>query len=486
MAFDGIKRRLWKYRGHRITSGMQYAVWKKGMMIFILVFLFALVFYYREHLVAWRDWLQLELLRDIQHWSWSLLGTGFIISIVAGAIAVAMAYFCFYGHFKRTLHKQKIARMFLSNHFIEKENVTTDSVWGISDKKVTKAKIKYFPRAYYQVKKGYIYVRIAMDMSRFQKRFLELGEELENGLYCDMVEREMEENFVCYKFLYDVQKNRIPIQEVSVNNGSMKLMKHMEWKFDELPHMLIAGGTGGGKTYFILTMIDALLKSGADIRILDPKNADLADLEEVMPKGTVFSKGTGIMMTLRKTVEDMLQRSEDMKKMPSYKTGGNYADVGLPPVFIVFDEYVAFMEMLDPKEKMQALEYMKQLVMLGRQMGYFLILAAQRPDAKYLADGIRDQFSFRVALGKMSESGYGMMFGDVDKTFMYKRIKGRGYADAGTSVISEFYTPLVPKGYDFLEEIRHTVSGVQGASATAVASGSVATGMEDRRSERSE
>lgn len=25
--------------------------------------------------------------------------------------------------------------------------------------------------------------------------------------------------------------------------------------------------------------------------------------------------------------------------------------------------------------------------------------------------------------------------------------------DTGTSVISEFYTPLVPKGYDFLKEI---------------------------------
>ena len=27
------------------------------------------------------------------------------------------------------------------------------------------------------------------------------------------------------------------------------------------------------------------------------------------------------------------------------------------------------------------------------------------------------------------------------------------YCDVGTSVISEFYTPLVPKGYDFLGTI---------------------------------
>lgn len=91
--------------------------------------------------------------------------------------------------------------------------------------------------------------------------------------------------------------------------------------------------------------------------------------------------------------------------------------------------------------------------MLGRRAGFFLVLACQRPDAKYLADGIRDQFNFRVALGRMSDLGYGMMFGDVDKDFFLKQIKGRGYVDTGTSVISEFYTPLVPKGHDFLETI---------------------------------
>lgn len=41
----------------------------------------------------------------------------------------------------------------------------------------------------------------------------------------------------------------------------------------------------------------------------------------------------------------------------------------------------------------------------------------------------------------------------MKKKFFQKRIKGRGYCDVGTSVISEFYTPLVPKGHDFLKEI---------------------------------
>ena len=139
--------------------------------------------------------------------------------------------------------------------------------------------------------------------------------------------------------------------------------------------------------------------------------------------------------------EEMMKRSEEMKQMKNYKTGKNYAYLGLPAHFLIFDEYVAFMEMLGTKENTAVMNKLKQIVMLGRQAGFFLILACQRPDAKYLGDGIRDQFNFRVALGRMSEMGYGMMFGsDVQKDFFLKRIKGRGYVDVGTSVISEFYT----------------------------------------------
>lgn len=65
--------------------------------------------------------------------------------------------------------------------------------------------------------------------------------------------------------------------------------------------------------------------------------------------------------------------------------------------------------------------------MLGRQAGYFLIVACQRPDAKYFSNGIRDNFNFRVGLGRISELGYGMLFGsDVKKQF--SRSVSRGVA----------------------------------------------------------
>ena len=128
--------------------------------------------------------------------------------------------------------------------------------------------------------------------------------------------------------------------------------------------------------------------------------------------------------------------------------------------------------MLGTKESVSLLSQLKKIVMLGRQAGYFLIVACQRPDAKYFSDGIRDNFNFRVGLGRISELGYGMLFGsDVKKQFFQKRIKGRGYCDVGTSVISEFYTPLVPKGQDFLQTIGSLAQARQDGTATCEAKG---------------
>ena len=278
-----------------------------------------------------------------------------------------------------------------------------------------------------------------------------MEKKLETGLYCELVSKELHDSYVEYVLLYDTIANRITINEVQAEHGSLRLMKNVWWEYDKLPHMLIAGGTGGGKTYFILTLIEAMLRSNAVMYILDPKNADLADLSVVMPE--VWYKKDDITACIDRFYDGMMARSEAMKLMENYRTGENYAYLGLSPHFLIFDEYVAFMEMLTTKENAAVLNKLKQIVMLGRQAGYFLILACQRPDAKYLGDGIRDQFNFRVALGRMSELGYSMMFGEVDKDFFLKQIKGRGYVDTGNSVISEFYTPLVPKGHDFLKEI---------------------------------
>ncbi|WP_270614698.1 FtsK/SpoIIIE domain-containing protein, partial [Blautia massiliensis (ex Durand et al. 2017)] len=200
---------------------------------------------------------------------------------------------------------------------------------------------------------------------KYQDQLLRLEDKLESGLYCELTDKTLHDGYIEYTLLYDMIANRITIDEVRAENGCLRLMKNLVWEYDALPHALIAGGTGGGKTYFLLTLIEALLHTDAVLYILDPKNADLADLGTVM--GNVYH-----------TKEEMIDCEH-----PNYKTGENYAYLGLPPCFLIFDEYVAFFEMLGTKESVSLLSQLKKIVMLGRQAGYFLIVACQRPDAKY-------------------------------------------------------------------------------------------------------
>ncbi|EHJ02271.1 cell division FtsK/SpoIIIE [Clostridium sp. DL-VIII] len=379
----------------------------------------------------------------------------FVFSVIFAlgvSLVSAWLYYRFqYDIIKQLIHRQKLARMILENKWYEAEQVQSNSFFKDLPSAKTKEKITHFPRMYYKLKNGLIHIQVEITMGKYQDQLLHLEKKLESGLYCELTDKELKDSYVEYTLLYDTIANRISIEDVQAEHGKLRLMKNIYWEYDKLPHMLIAGGTGGGKSYFILTLIEALLRTNSILYVLDPKNADLADLEAVMTN--VYYKRDDMIACIDNFYDGMMKRNEDMKQMKGYKTGENYAYLGLPANFLIFDEYVAFMEMLGSKESTAVLNKLKQLVMLGRQSGYFLILACQRPDAKYLGDGIRDQFNFRVALGRMSEMGYGMMFGETDKDFFLKQIKGRGYVDTGTSVISEFYTPLVPKGHNFLNEI---------------------------------
>lgn len=378
----------------------------------------------------------------------------FWVSIITALFVCSISAYLYHKYrfdkLKQLQHRQKLANMILQNGWYEKSEAPKEGFFKDLPSSKTKEKITHFPKMYYYLKDGLIHINVEITMAKYQDQLLQLEKKLETGLYCELVDKILKDSYVEYVLLYDTIANRISIDEVIAVKGKLKLMEALYWEYDSLPHMLIAGGTGGGKTYYILTLIEALLHTNANLYILDPKNSDLADLATIMPN--VYYKKEEMLECINHFYDEMILRSETMKNHENYKTGENYAYLGLPANFLIFDEYVAFMDMLG-REGTEVISKLKQIVMLGRQAGFFLILACQRPDAKYLGDGIRDQFNFRVALGRMSELGYNMMFGETNKEFFLKPIKGRGYVDTGTSVISEFYTPLVPKGYDFLKEI---------------------------------
>ncbi len=444
---------FYKYRGKRIRASDKSLLYRfcVGSLLFLFV---AVILLLNTGQLMRTDWNTFSLIRG-DGLAFTLSPYNFITIIMATGICILVAFwyhrFC-YDRYKQLLHRQKLARMILENGWYEAETTQGNSFFTDLQSSRTKEKISYFPRMYYRMEKGLLHIQCEITLGKYQDQLLSLEDKLESGLYCELTDKLLYDGYVEYTMLYDMIANRISIGEVRAENGGLRLMKNLVWEYDALPHALICGGTGGGKTYFILTMIEALLRTNAVLYVLDPKNADLADLGAVMPN--VYYKKEDMIDCVNRFYDGMVARSEAMKLMPNYKTGENYAYLGLAPHFLIFDEYVAFMECLTTKESIAVLSQLKKIVMLGRQAGYFLILACQRPDAKYFSDGIRDNFNFRVALGRMSELGYGMMFGsDTSKKFYQKRIKGRGYCDVGTSVISEFYTPLVPKEHDFLQTI---------------------------------
>lgn len=349
------------------------------------------------------------------------------------------------GFFYRAYQRQMLARMLKSNGLYDKKERKTNE-------RTTEKMI--FPKVYYRNTKEILYLTVPTDGMKWHDRFEKIAKTFEEMYIADFINVQKEMGFTTYSLMIDVISKRINISDCVVTNGQVKLMDGVVWDYAEVPHMLITGGTGGGKTYLILTLIQALVKVGT-VDICDPKEADLKDLQDLkLFKGHVFTGTKWITRCLKNAVAEMNRRYVYMKLLPTYTTGKNFAYYDIPPYFIIVDEWAAFFGTLNYKEQDEILGYVKELVLKARQAGVFLILATQRPDAENFGGGIRDNILFRVSVGKLQEQGYYMTFGSdqKNKAFINKSIKGRGYVDDGSAVPREFYAPFVPKGYNFLKE----------------------------------
>lgn len=258
-----------------------------------------------------------------------------IFAVVVSLLSAWLYYHFQYDRIKQLIHRQKLARMILENKWYEAEQVQSNSFFNDLPSGKAKEKITHFPKMYYKLEKGLIHIQVEITLGKYQDQLLHLEKKLESGLYCELTDKELKDSYVEYTLLYDTIANRISIEDVQAEHGKLRLMKNIYWEYDKLPHMLIAGGTGGGKSYFILTLIEALLGTNSILYVLDPKNADLADLEAVMPN--VYYKRDDMIACIDNFYDGMMKRNEDMKQMKGYKTGENYAYLGLPANFLIFD-----------------------------------------------------------------------------------------------------------------------------------------------------
>lgn len=268
--------KFYNYKGKRIRASDKSLVFRFYTAILLPVFAVILLLLNSGQLIS-TDWNAISLQNGI---SFTLtpyyIFTVIISSLVCGLLVFLYHRYCF-DYRKQIQHRQKLARMILDNHWYECESVQGNSFFTDLPSSKTKEKIIYFPKLYYRMEKGLLHIHCEITLGKYQDQLLNLEKKLESGLYCELTDKILHDSFVEYTLLYDTIANCISTEDVQAKDGKLQLMKNVLWEYDSLPHMLIAGGTGGGKTYYILTIIEAQLHTNAKLYILDPKNSDLAD-----------------------------------------------------------------------------------------------------------------------------------------------------------------------------------------------------------------
>lgn len=357
--------------------------------------------------------------------------------------------------FKRLNSLRILANFLLENRYylsktIRRNNKTTEKI--------------ILPKVYLRQNNYQLLVSFILEGNKFQDRFINLGATLEVMFNGDFRNKTFDHRFVQYEIAINRMDSRIEVSEVEMTPKGIRLMKDVFWDYISEPHLLIGGGTGGGKTVVLMTLVLALAKLGF-IDLCDPKNADLAGLRDVpVFKGHLYTSKEDIIGCLKDNVTFMENRYEAIQNHPDYKIGKNFSDYGFKPKFIVIDEWAAFIAKIenDYSLQSQAIEYLSQIVLEGRQSGVFVIFAMQRPDGEYIKTALRDNFMKRLTVGHLESTGYDMMFGDANKNKEFKKldkvngkkVKGRGYIANNGELAGEFFAPYVPfdKGFSFYDE----------------------------------
>ena len=238
--------RIRKFKGNRIRASDKSLVYHFciGWLLLLFVAVFLLLNLQQLFVIDWKDF---NLLHAGITWT---AYNSITVLITTGVCAlVAFLYYRYgYDRIKRLLHRQKLARMVLENKWYEAEN-TKDSGFFTDLQSRSREKIVWFPKIYYQMDNGLLHILCEITMGKYQEQLLSLEDKLESGLYCELTDKTLHDGYIEYTLLYDMIANRISIDEVIAENGGLRLMKNLVWKYDSLPHALICGGTGGGKTY---------------------------------------------------------------------------------------------------------------------------------------------------------------------------------------------------------------------------------------------
>ena len=233
-------------------------------------------------------------------------------------------------------------------------------------------------------------------------------------------------------------------------------------KYDPVkcPHILVAGGTGSGKSVFISFLILEFLKRSSKIYIADPKNSDLGSLDYYLGNDQVATNPNNIARIVRLAVTEMQERYDVMRE--NFVYGSNFRDHNFRPVFLIFDEMGSFRASGTDKNSKavvnEVMDGIKQIILLGRQAGVFVLVAAQQVSSDTLSTDLRDNLGLRIALGANSSEGYRMVFGSATPEPQPIEVKGAGFLykqGAGKEKAQYWESPFLDtQQFDFISQLK--------------------------------
>lgn len=235
----------------------------------------------------------------------------------------------------------------------------------------------------------------------------------------------------------------------------------------KMPHMLIAGQTGSGKSVMINTVLTSLLyrNSPADMKLIlvDPKRVELKSYDEIPHLLTpVVTEPEKCISALKWAVAEMERRYKalaDVNKRNIVEYNNFKKEEGMPYIIIVIDELADLMMMA--ARDVEAL--IVRIAQKARAVGIHLVLATQRPSVDVITGLIKANVPGRIAFTTQSQidsrtiidqPGSEKLLGEGDMLYLTsemakpKRIQGAFIGDDETNKVMDFIRMQRPAQYD--------------------------------------
>ena len=176
----------------------------------------------------------------------------------------------------------------------------------------------------------------------------------------------------------------------------------------KMPHLLVAGATGAGKSVCLNMIIASLLVSATpdqlQMLMIDPKRVELAVFNGIphLIKDVIADPrlAAGALFEMTKEMESRYERfaKASVRKIEEYNA--KYADERLPYVVIVIDELADLMLVAPAKVETTIM----RLAQLGRATGIHLLVATQRPSVDVITGLIKANVPSRIAFAVSSQA----------------------------------------------------------------------------------